>query len=106
MSNQTKFSPELRERAIRLAHEHRGEYPSLWAAAQSIASKIGCSAHTLLKWVQRQEVEAGTRPGVPQAEQERIKALERENKELRRPRAFLIYLRIRMMRSNWSTHAE
>ncbi|MDR4126665.1 transposase, partial [Yanghanlia caeni] len=84
MSKNNKFSPEVRERAVRLVQEHRGEYSSLWAATQSIAPKIGCSAHTLLKWVQLQEVEAGTRSGVPQAEQERIKALERENKELRR----------------------
>lgn len=72
MSKSNKFSPEVRERAVRLVQEHRGEYSSLWAAAQSIAPKIGCSAHTLLKWVQLQEVETGTRPGVTQAEQERI----------------------------------
>lgn len=84
MSKNNKFSPEVRERAVRLVQEHRGEYPSQWAAVQSIAPKIGCSGYTLLKWVQLQEVEAGTRPGVPQAEQERIKALEREVKELRR----------------------
>jgi len=89
MSNQTKFSPEVRERAVRLVQEHRDEYPSLWAASQSIAPKIGCSTHTLLKWVQRQQVEAGTRPGVPQVEQERIKALEREVKELRRANEIL-----------------
>ena len=63
--------------------------PALWAAAQSIAPKIGCSTHTLLKWVQRQQVKAGTRAGVPQAEQERIKALEREVKELRRANEIL-----------------
>jgi transposase len=89
MSKTNKFSPEVRERAVRLVQEHRGEYSSLWAATQSIAPKIGCSAHTLLKWVQLQEVEAGTRSGVPQAEQERIKALERENKELRRANEIL-----------------
>ena len=85
----TKFSPEVRERAVRLVQEHRGEYPSQWAAVQSIAPKIGCSGHTLLKWVQVHEVEAGTRPGVPLAEQERIKALEREVKELRRANEIL-----------------
>ncbi|NLC36731.1 MAG: IS3 family transposase [Alcaligenaceae bacterium] len=89
MSKNNKFSPEVRERAVRLVQEHRGEYPSQWAAVQSIAPKIGCSGHTLLKWVQLQEVEAGTRPGVPQAEQERIKALEREVKELRRANEIL-----------------
>lgn len=89
MSKTNKFSPEVRERAVRLVLEHRGEYPSLWAAVQSIAPKIGCAAYTLLKWVQLQQVEAGTRPGVPLAEQERIKALERENKELRRANEIL-----------------
>lgn len=84
MNNQTKFSPEVRERAVRLVQEHRGEYPSLWAAAQSIAPKMGCSTYTLLKWVQRHEVDSGTRPGVSSEERERIKTLEREVKELRR----------------------
>lgn len=51
MSKNNKFSPEVRERAVRLVQEHRGEYPSQWAAVQSIAPKIGCSGHTLLKWV-------------------------------------------------------
>jgi transposase len=64
--------------------EHRSEYPSLWAAVESIAPKIGCSAHTLLEWIRRDEVDAGTRPGVTSAEAQRIKELEREVKELRR----------------------
>lgn len=84
MSNQTKFSPEVRERAVRLVQEHRGEYPSLWAAAQSIAAKMGCSTYTLLKWVQCHEVDSGIGPGVSTEERERIKSLEREVKELRR----------------------
>jgi transposase-like protein len=67
-----------------MVQEHRGEYPSLWAAVESIAPKIGCSAHTLLEWVRRDEVDAGTRPGVTSAEAQRIKDLEREVKELRR----------------------
>lgn len=89
MSKSNKFSPEVRERAVRLVQEHRSEYPSLWATVESIAPKIGCAAYTLLKWVQLQEVEAGTRSGVPRAEQERIKALEREVKELRRANEIL-----------------
>jgi len=90
MSNQNnKFSPEVRERAVRLVQEHRDEYPSQWAAAQSIAPKIGCSAYTLLKWVQRTEVDRGVRPGVTTEESERIKALEREVKELRRANEIL-----------------
>jgi transposase len=90
MSNQNnKFSPEVRERAVRLVQEHRDEYASQWAAVQSIAPKIGCSAYTLLKWVQRTEVDSGVRPGVTTEESERIKVLEREVKELRRANEIL-----------------
>jgi len=89
MSKNNKFSPEVRERAVRLVQEHRDEYRSQWAVVQSIAPKIGCSGYTLLQWVQRAEVEAGRRPGLPEAEQERIKALEREVKELRRANEIL-----------------
>ena len=64
--------------------EHRGEYPSLWAAVESIAPKIGCVPQTLLEWVKRAEVDAGERPGTTTAEAQRMKELERENKELRR----------------------
>ena len=84
MNKSNKFSPEVRERAVRLVQEHRGEYPSLWAAIESIAPKIGCVPQTLLEWVKRAEVDAGTRPGTTTAEAQRIKDLERENKELRR----------------------
>ena len=84
MNKSNKFSPEVRERAVRLVQEHRGEYPSLWAAVESIAPKIGCVSQTLLEWVKRAEVDAGTRPGTTTAEAQRIKELERENKELRR----------------------
>ena len=79
-----KFSPEVRERAVRLVQEHRGEYPSLWAAVESIAPKIGCVPQTLLEWVKREEVEGGQRDGLTTSERERIRALEREVKELRR----------------------
>lgn len=75
MSKTNKFSPEVRERAVRLVQEHRDEYPSQWAAAQSIAPKIGCSVYTLLRSVQRTEVDSGVRPGVTTAENERLKAL-------------------------------
>jgi transposase-like protein len=84
MNKSNKFSPEVRERAVRLVQEHRGEYPSLWATVESIAPKIGCVPQTLLEWVKRAEVDAGTRPGTTTAEAQRIKDLERENKELRR----------------------
>lgn len=69
---------------MRLVQEHRGEYPSLWVAVESIAPKIGCSVQTLLTWVKRQEVDSGQREGVTTSERERIKALEREVRELRR----------------------
>ena len=89
MNKSNKFSPEVRERAVRMVQEHRGEYPSLWAAVESIAPKIGCVPQTLLKWVNRVEVDAGTRPGTTTAEAQRIKELEREVKELRRANAIL-----------------
>lgn len=69
---------------MRLVQEHRGEYPSLWAAVESIAPKIGCVPQTLLEWVKRAEVDAGDRPGTTTADAQRLKELERENKELRR----------------------
>ena len=84
MNKSNKFSPEVKERAVRLVQEHRGEYPSLWAAVQSIAPKIGCVPQTLLEWVKRAEVDNGDRPGTTSAEAQRMKDLERENKELRR----------------------
>ena len=84
MNKSNKFSPEVRERAVRLVQEHRGEYPSLWAAVESIAPKIGCVPQTLLEWVKRAEIDAGERPGTTTAEAQRLKELERENKELRR----------------------
>lgn len=83
MNKSNKFSPEVRERAVRMVQEHRGEYPSLWAAVESIAPKIGCVPQTLLDWVKRTEIDAGSRPGTTTAETQRIKDLERENKELR-----------------------
>lgn len=89
MSKNTKFSPEVRERAVRLVQEHRDEYRSLWAAVESIAPKIGCTPSTLLDWIKRSEVDSGARPGVTTEERERIKALERENRELRRANEIL-----------------
>ena len=84
-----KYSPEIRERAVRLVQEHRGEYPSLWSAVESIAPKIGCSSHTLLEWVRKAEVDSGLRDGITSEERERIKTLEREVKELRRANEIL-----------------
>ncbi len=89
MRKSTKFSPEVRERAVRMVQEHRGEYPSLWAAIESISAKIGCVPHTLNEWVKKSEIDSGAREGVTSEERERIKALERENKELRRANEIL-----------------
>jgi transposase len=69
--------------------EHKGEYPSLWAAVESIAPKIGCVPQTLLEWVKRVEVDTGVREGVSTSEAQRVKDLERENKELRRANEIL-----------------
>jgi len=79
-----KFSPEVRERAVRMVQEHRGEYPSLWAAIESIAPKIGCVPQTLNDWVKRDEVDHGQSEGLTTSEREQLKALQREVKELRR----------------------
>ena len=84
-----KFSPEVRERAVRMVQEHCGEYPSLWAAIESIAPKIGCVPQTLHEWVKRVEVDTGVREGVTTSEAQRMKELERENKELRRANEIL-----------------
>jgi len=89
MTKSKQFSPEVRERAVRMVQEHRGEYPSLWAAVESIAPKIGCVPQTLLTWVQRHEVDSGVRDGVTTAEAKRVKELEREVKELRRANEIL-----------------
>ena len=89
MSKPNKYSPEVRERAVRMVQEHRGEYPSLWAAIESIAPKIGCVPQTLHEWVRKHEIDTGMRDGVTSDERERLKALERENKELRRANEIL-----------------
>jgi transposase-like protein len=84
MKKSTRYSPEVRERAVRLVFEHEGEYSSQWSAIGSIAGKIGCSAETLRKWVRRAETDAGRREGLTTGDRERLKQLERENRELRR----------------------
>ena len=89
MKKSNKFSPEVRERAVRMVQEHRGEYPSLWAAIESIAPKIGCVPQTLNEWVKREEIDGGARPGVTTPDLQRLKELERENKELRRANEIL-----------------
>ena len=89
MSTSKKYSPEVRERAVRMVFEHQDEYPSQWAAMASIAEKIGCTTEALRKWVRQAERDQGRRPGLTSEERERLKALERENKELRRANEIL-----------------
>ncbi len=89
MGNRGRYSPEVRERAVRMVREHESEHDSQWAAICSIAEKIGCTAETLRKWVRRVERDEGVRPGVTTAEKERLKELERENRELRRANEIL-----------------
>lgn len=89
MNKSKKFSPEVRERAVRMVLEHRGEYPSLWTVVESIAPKIGCVPQTLLTWVKQYEVDSGLREGVTTDEAKRVKELEREVKELRRANEIL-----------------
>jgi transposase len=89
MNKSNRFSPEVRERAVRMVQEHREEYASLWLAVESIAPKIGCVPQTLLSWVKRVEVDTGVREGVTTSEAQRVKELERENKELRRANEIL-----------------
>ncbi len=84
MGRRSRFSLEVRERAVRMVFEHGREYGSPWEAMRSISEKIGCSPETLRKWVRQTEVDTGRRGGVTSEEQSRMKELERENRELRR----------------------
>ena len=89
MNKSTRYSPEVRERAVRLVFEHQGEHDSQWAAIGSIASKIGCTAETLRKWVRQAERDQGNRSGLSSSDRDRLKELERENRELKRANEIL-----------------
>lgn len=89
MRKTTTYSPEVRERAVRMVLEHLNDYPSEWAAIEAIAPKIGCAAQTLHGWIRRHQTDAGQRPGPTSEERERIKVLERENRELRKANEIL-----------------
>ena len=89
MGRPSRYSPEVRERAVRMVLDHGGQYDSEWAAIRSIAEKIGCTAETLRGWVRQTERDAGRRPGLTTAERERLKELERENRELKRANEIL-----------------
>lgn len=89
MSRQTRYSPEVRARAVRMVLEHRGDHASEWTAIGSIAAKIGCTAETLRGWVRQSERDQGLRAGTTSDERERVKALEREVRELRQANEIL-----------------
>ena len=89
MARPSRYSPEVRERAVRMVLEHQDEHDSQWAAIRSIAEKMGCTAETLRKWLRQAERNRGLRPGLTSDERERLKQLEREVRELRRANEIL-----------------
>ena len=89
MARPSRFSPEVRDRAVRMVLEHENEHASQWAAITSIAEKIGCAAETLRSWVRQVERDQGKRPGLTTEERQRLQQLERENVELRRANEIL-----------------
>jgi transposase len=89
MGRPSKYSPELRERAVRMVEEHAQEYPSQWATIRSVGEKLGCSTEALRRWVRKAERDQGRRPGLTTDERARLKQLERENFELKRANEIL-----------------
>ncbi len=89
MNRSKRYSPEIRERAVRMVFEHQREYESEWAAMCSISSKIGCTAETLRKWVRCSEIDQGKRSGMTSSDREQLMELKRENRELKRANEIL-----------------
>ena len=89
MGRQTRYSPEVRERAVRMVLEHQSEHGSQWETISSVAAKIGCTNETLRRWIRKTEIDQGVRGGLSSDERQRVKELEREVKELRRANAIL-----------------
>ncbi|MBX3204728.1 MAG: transposase [Labilithrix sp.] len=89
MGRTSKYPPEVRERAVRLVFEQLGSYDLEWTAISSIAGKMGCTPETLRKWVRQSQRDAGKRPGLTTGERDRLKELERENRELKRANEIL-----------------
>jgi transposase len=89
MNKHARYPVEVRERAVRMVFDHEREYESQWGAISSVASKLGMTPETLRKWVRQAETDGGSRPGPTTAERERIKELERENRELKRANEIL-----------------
>ena len=89
MNRRSRYSPEVRERAVRLVFEQESAHDSQWATMESVASKIGCTAETLRKWVRQAERDQGRGEGMTTSDRERLKALERENRELKRANEIL-----------------
>ena len=89
MPRPSKYSPELRERAVRMVFDHAADYPSQWAALRSIAEKLGCKTESLRRWVRQAERDAGKRPGLTTSERDELKRLQRENFELKRANEIL-----------------
>src|SRR5437660_213800 len=89
MARPSKYAPELRERAVRMVFDHTHEHPSQWATIRSVAEKIGCTVEALRRWVRQAERDAGQRSGLTTDERQRLKELERENRELKRANEIL-----------------
>jgi transposase len=89
MNKSKRYSPEIRERAVRMVFEHERDHSSQWATICSVATKIGCTSETLRSWVRQAERDLGRRQGLTSDDRDRLKALERENRELRRANEIL-----------------